>query len=83
MRDLSATDYVRRVPALRCFLNFARFDAVGANGDSFDRTVDLRTHGLEVRKEPAWGAVMCMTHMVSSHRLFATDFTNSCHQIAP
>lgn len=72
-----------RAPALSCLLNLAGLDAIAANGHAFHGTVNLCPHVLQIRHETTGRPIVSVAHMVTRHRLLATNFTNSCHLITP
>ena len=63
--------------------DFTGFDAVRANGDALDTSVDDCAHFLQVRLEPSRRPVVCVTDVVPGHRFLAADFANSCHFATP
>jgi hypothetical protein len=70
-------------PALGRLLNLAGLYAIAANGHAFHGAVDLCPHVLQIRKKASGRPIVSVTHMITCHRLLATNITNSCHLIAP
>ena len=66
--------------ALCSFRYFARFNAVGANSDTFYAALWTRSpDGLQIGIEAASRAVICMRNIVAELRAFAADFTFLSH----
>ena len=61
------------------FLNLAGADAAGADLDGSNTAVLHCTDTLQVRFPGGAGFVVCVTDVITGNRLFAADFTFSCH----
>lgn len=71
------------VTQLHSACHFASLQAAGAHSDPFHRAVVVHLHGLKVWEPAALVEDVRVTHLISSHRPFSTDFTASCHIVAP
>lgn len=62
---------------------FASLQAAGAHSDPFHSAVVVDLHRLKVWEPAALVENVRVTHLITCHRPFSTDFTASCHIVAP
>jgi len=67
--------------SLSCLLNFTRFEAGGANMNSFPFSIHHDLNPLQIRGPSAFGKVMGMGDSMSEQRFFPADLTNFSHFI--